>query len=195
MEPNGAAWLAAGLVLSLLGVLSLREAWRRRGKPHAPWLVGGWALLLVAAVPFVRAASGESGVAVWMTVAGLLALAAIGLRTEWRLPPDRRRKPQRVSAAGAGVDPGLSAASTPWRTAAVVALALPVFGAASLLLGLGLVRRGPGGPGDQLMSAALITPLVWGLGMAWACADPRLTRSMAVAGAVAALGALLYLLP
>lgn len=195
MDLNGAVWLAAGLVLSLLGVLGLLEAWRRRGKPHAPWLIGGWALLLIAAVPFFHAASGESGVAVWMTLASLFALAVIGVRTEWRLPPDRRRKPQRVSAAGPGVDPGVSAASTPWRTAAVVALALPVFGAASLVLGIGIVRSGPGGPGEQLMAAALVTPLVWGLGMAWACADPRLTRSLAVAGALAGLGALLYLLP
>ena len=120
MGLNGAAWLTAGLVLCLLGVLALLEAWRRRGRPHAPWLVGGWALLLVSAVPFFHAASGESGVAAWMTAAGLLPLVVIGLRTEWRRAPDQRRKPQRVSAAGAGVDPGTSAASTPWRTAAVV---------------------------------------------------------------------------
>lgn len=195
MGLNGAAWLTAGLVLCLLGVLALLEAWRRRGRPHAPWLVGGWTLLLVSAVPFFHAASGESGVAAWMTAAGLLPLVVIGLRTEWRRAPDQRRKPQRVSAAGAGVDPGTSAASTPWRTAAVVGLALPVFGVASLMLGMGVVRNGPGGAGEQLMSAALITPLVWGLGMAWACADPRLSRTLAVAGVVAALGGLLYLLP
>ena len=194
MTTSNLFWSLGALTLTAGGLAALHGAWRRRGRPHGPWTAGGWALLGLAGVAFVLGAEGETGVAVGLTVISLLVVPFIVAEGPWRQPAAPGRKPARA-AAGPGLDPGPGAASTVWRGVAVALLALPVFGGAALLLGAGVARNGPGAPADQLMGAALTTPLVWGLGMAWACSDPKLTRSFLIAAGLAALGALLFLLP
>lgn len=183
MTTSNLFWSLGALTLTAGGLAALHGAWRRRGRPHGPWTAGGWVLLGLAGVAFVLGAEGETGVAVGLTVISLLVVPFIVAEGQWRQPAAHSRKPARA-AAGPGLDPGPGAASTVWRGVAVALLALPLFGG-----------RARSATADQLMGAALTTPLVWGLGMAWACSDPKLARSFLIAAGLAALGALLFLLP
>ncbi|WP_165185911.1 hypothetical protein [Caulobacter soli] len=185
--------LAVVAVLAVaIGVWLLWLAWKRNPKPRGGLILGGWALLVTAAVLLAPWAGGDRGVAISTLLVAVAATVFIVLSGRWTLPHGKKAKPIRATAGGA--DPAPGPASTWPRTLAAVLLALPASTAASVAVGVALAVWTPGSPADKLVTAAFGAPLVLAGAMIWTCADRRLLRTTAGLVALTAVSALAVVL-
>ena len=178
MTSAGAAW---GVAAAAGGIGLLRWSWATRSGVRA---AAGWAVLATGPLGWALAgAAWDKALALAALAPSLVALAVLaagtafdgGVRTR---SPRARPVAQRL----AGSSPRL------WRILARAACAGPVAGGAALALAAAAAAHGPGAAGDRLVTADLVTPLVWAAGGVWATTDVRIGRVAAGLSALAAAG-------
>ncbi|XBQ16470.1 MAG: hypothetical protein ABL308_01020 [Oceanicaulis sp.] len=185
-------WALLAAALSAAGALALFESWRRRAHSHRRLMAGGW-LALIASAPFWIAASGPDRGAAMAALAAMAAVSIV-LAVQYARPDGKpRRNPDRVAAA-VSVPIG---AGRVLRTVYVAVLATLAALAASVCLS-GTVYAGILGAGlaqpDALFWSVLVLPVSWGGLMVIPALDlPLRTRSLIMAGALAAAGAMFAL--
>lgn len=193
MSPAAQTFLASAAALAVAaGVWLLWRAWKRHPQPRAGLIIGGWALLLLAAALLAPWAGGDRGVAITTLLVATAATVFVVVSGRWTSPKGKRAKPIRATAGGA--DPATGPATTPLRTLAAVLLALPVSLVASVAFGLVLALYTPGSQADKLVSAAFGAPLLLAGAMVWTCADRRLLRTTGGLFALTAVCALAVVL-
>lgn len=180
----------AGAALIAAGVTLLWRAWRRRIPNRAPSILGGWALIAGAMIPWSVLGGPDRGIILGIMVVCLIASAAIAVSA---MRPVHRRRQRRASAGAELAERGPRSWRTPVRVAYVTFLAGPLAGAASLLLAVSLFtllrRAGLNGANNGVI-AFFVLVLVW-MGLAsWAAMDEKLWRKSAVVAAPAVLCAL-----
>lgn len=177
--------LAIALAASVGGVAVLYASWRR---PHG-WkrltAVIGWLAIWLSAVFWIRFGGTEFGVAYVAMAVACTAWSLAWLGREMRRPEQRRRQP-RVSRAA----PGWAAVM---HTLARTVVAVPLAGAASLLVSVLVAAGLPWVTTNRYVFAILVAPIVWGILAMWAGMTARLARvALVLAGMSAACAALLF---
>lgn len=184
----GTAMIAAGLYL-------LRRAWRRRAGNRGPSILGGWALLAGAMVPWFALGGPDRGIILGILAACVIALAAVMVSI---VMPAKRRKAREPSAAEE-ISRGRMSWRTPLRITYVTLLTGPLAGAAAILLTISFYRflTGAGvGAADTGAAAFIFAVTAWAALASWVAMDNSLVRKSAVVAAFAAISAAhIFLLP
>jgi hypothetical protein len=172
------------LSTSVAGVATLYASWRRPKGLTRLALPAGW-LLLAASVPlWIRVGGAEFGTVFAMIAAAFGAWGAVAaLGREPRRPAERRPQP-RVACSRPGRD-------ATWKTLARVGVAVPLAGAAGLLLSVLAVAGLPWVPADRYVGAIFMAPIVWGVLATWASLTAALARVALALAAVSAVSAAL----
>ena len=191
MATSSITALIVGLALGLLGLALVRQSWLKRQHGHTAIMVAGWALMAVAAVPFVVALGPDLGVttAFIAPMLGAMTLMTPGMS-------------QRVGA------PASAAASAPQargrgyatlRTLGVSLLAGPFALGVTLIASIALLRItqviGWSMP-DGLLVVFLFAPIAWaGLAVVSTLEAPLRWRTLSLAGLAALFAVLALCLP
>jgi hypothetical protein len=170
----------AGALLDGAGLLALRAATRAKGARRAVLIAAGWGALLLSVWPWMHFGGGDRGLAIGVCVTMAFAGAVVACSLVVRRA--------RAKTAADNLDPAARAAR-PWRALVRVIAAGPLAGAAAFVLGALIALHGGGALSTRSITAAYLTPLLWGGAMAWAMADERLYRASLGLTAIAALGA------
>jgi hypothetical protein len=187
LESTIALPFAGGLLLAA-GVALLRLRWlAKRGTGSFIVMLGGWLALIAGFVAFSEAVGAERGVTF-----ALIALSLVGyLVVAWtaELRTTRVRQPGDVA-----LEP--EARRTNWpRGIAKSLLAIVLAGIASIGLGVAFAVAMPLAPQDRIVIGGLLVPILWGGGMAWTLADPRLVRATVILLTISAIGYGIAFLP
>lgn len=173
------------LIACLAGLGLLYGAWSGRVPVPGVSGVGGWLLLAISFVLWVRVAGPEFG-----SVYAVLAVAPAA----WlfvALHPKRGR-PARERAAARRA-PRLPARGRLTRNVALFFVAVPLAAVTSTLFALVASTWLPWSAIDRTVAGLLAMPVIWGLLAYWACADEKLLRPAAMVVATGLLsGIALY---
>jgi len=172
----------AGFALAFVSVGLLWAAWRRTTPLRPLALAAGIAAFAGCIAAWGYAAGGDGGTFIAMFLVGSIAYAFIILTLQRR--KKRGHKANDESAVTLTPHP-LKA----WRISARVLLALPLAGVAAAALSLAVALAGPGIYVDRMAVAGWLFPLFWGIAMAWALADEKMSRATIVLCAATAIGA------
>lgn len=174
--------LLPAALLSVAGLLCLYGSWCKQPlfRPWGAW--GGWALLFASGwVWSLAAASVEFGI-----VYALLAPTACA----WVLVLHNRQARNRRAPAPAEAGISLPALPVAARHLLLFVGAVPLAGAAAAYGSTALATFLPWQPGNALVLAMLVMPVVWGAGAYWLCADPKPLRPTLGLATLLAFGAL-----
>jgi hypothetical protein len=182
--------VALALSTSLAGVAVLYASWRH---PHASVgskrlvVLAGWLLLGLSVAVWMSVGGAEFGTAYAAMAAAFVPWTVIAfLGREARLPSERRPQ-HRVTVDGPG-------RSVTLRTLARAFVAVPLAGAASVLLGVLGAAGLPWVVADRYVFAIAVAPLIWGVLAMWTGMTERLSRvALTLAAVTAASAALLFL--
>lgn len=179
--------IAGGLLLAA-GVALLRTRWlAKRNWMSFAIMLGGWLAIVAGFIACSEAVGAERGVTFALIALSLLAYAAVAFTAELR--PARARQTGDVA-----LEP--EARRTNWpRGIAKSLLAIVLAGIASIGLGVAFAVAMPLAPQDRIVIGGLLVPILWGGGMAWTLADPRLVRATVVLLIVSAIGYGIAFLP
>lgn len=167
------------------GVVCLWWSWRAREPKPRLLKPLGWALLMLACLPWSRALGVEFGLAyalMVMTLAAWLLVIA-------------------TAATGPAAAPEQVAQRLHWPTwrslvrhTGLFLLVVPVAGVASALACVGAVRLLPWQPANSLTVVIVLQPLIWGALAYWFTAAPRIRRPLAASVLAGTAGAALIFL-
>ncbi len=179
--------IAGGLLLAV-GVGLLRARWlSKRNWTSFGLMLVGWLAIVGALVAFSEGVGAERGVTFALIALSLLGYAAVTYTAELR--PTRVRQPGDVA-----LEPEQRKTNWP-RGIAKSLLAIVLAGIASIGLGVAFAVAMPLAPHDRIVIGGLLVPILWGGGMAWTLADPRLVRATIVLLTISALGYGIAFLP
>lgn len=172
----------AGLLLCCSGLGALRFGWRRQD-PIYRWVVAiGWLSLATAIYACIVAWGVEYGISYVLAGITLVALLLVGRNAEVR--PNRKDKTSLSSG---------TATSTVQKLLTFLA-AGPLGGIVSCQLTLVLTRILPGTELNNMATAAVLFPILWGIFAYLSCLAGRPGRQVTLLIAVAAISsAALYL--
>ncbi|WP_417460657.1 hypothetical protein [Kordiimonas sp.] len=171
----------AAVVLTLAGILVLRQAWKKKGARDLRLVATGWALIAFSFVPWVSTSTPDWGSAVALCALMTVGLGAIAYAA-WRQPESRkaqkaRTKERAVRGQSDGVKRPLDLKAGMRRTLTFL-LAGPIAGVASLYLTLflyGVLQQS--NPQGQVFAALFAFPLFWAVLSVFATYDmPALRR-------------------
>jgi hypothetical protein len=186
MEPP-VMFFVLSLTTTVSGVVTLYYSWRQSHGWKRLATSGGWVLVCLSAWFWIRFSGAEFGLAYLG-----IALAS----TAWVIVAGLGREPRRHSERGAQER---SLARMPSRGAMVSTLvrafvAVPLAGAASLLLSVVVAAALPWLAANRYVFAIAVAPIIWGLLGMWSAmtdAVPRVALTLVAISAVSA--ALLFL--
>lgn len=169
--------LGLALVASIAGVSTLFVSWQTPHRWKALGGAAGWLLIAASAVPWVRHAGVEFGVAYLAIAVALAAWTWIVITRD--TPRAARPDPPRAE----GPRPTRAAAR---QTLLRLLVAIPLAGTASLLAAVAFIVPLRWGAADRYVLAILIAPIVWAGLAIWAGVMTRLLRAAAVLAIIAA---------
>ena len=150
-------------------------------------MLGGWLAIAAGLAAWSEASGAERGITF-----GLIALSLVGyLAVAWsaELRTARVRQPGDVA-----LEPEPRRTNWP-RGIAKSLLAIVLAGIASIGLGVAFAVAMPLAPQDRIVIGGLLVPILWGGGMAWTLADPRLVRATIILLTISAVGYGIAFLP
>lgn len=175
----GAGLLVGGAAAAWL----LKGAWQAKIEARAPWLWGGWAVLVATILwpAWVLGTARGPFIALTLVPVAALALIATGMQV-------RAARASRASGSESLAPEPSERPSKAWRGVLRWLLAGPIGLVAALAVGIAYAAFAPGEPQTRLVVGGMIVPVAWGGAMAWTLADNRILRATAVLVGTAVLG-------
>ena len=178
---SSALWTFAAVLLGIFGLLGLRRSWRHANRQS--WRFGGWLLLLISTGAWIRGLGPEFGITLSLTTLTLLALVLV-IANQDRRPPVRR--PARAAAGPSLAETSLGHKAATFLVAGVLA------GVSTCMLTVALTPFLPTSTANQMATAAMAFPVLWGVAAFAVCLVRRPGLS-AISLSLTAVAAALYL--
>jgi len=150
----------------------LRRAWLDRRQDRPALLLGGWGLILIAALAGALVQGPVKGLALAVLMLSLGALLVV-------LAGAVRRSPRTTRERSLAPEP-LEGPSRAWRGWLKALLAGPLGMTAAMAVAFCYSAWAPGDPRTRIVLGGLMMPILWGLAMTWTLADQKLLRATAV---------------
>lgn len=162
----------AGTAFSLAGIFCLYQSWQQRswtqGTSGKRWLVPvGWLLLVVATTLWIPAQGAEFGIAYGLMSVSVIAWLVVFINFEIRQQKTRDKLAGQLTAPDA---------KALWRHFLLFVTAVPLSGAAAMLVSVALTLLVPWRAVNEMVLAVYLMPVLWGLASYWACADEKILR-------------------
>ncbi|MGC4081004.1 MAG: hypothetical protein QM736_02560 [Vicinamibacterales bacterium] len=177
--------LIPALALSFAGVVCLFLSWRGRREWTGVLATIGWLLVAASIAGWVHADGAEFGTAYAMIAVGFAAWSCVLAFGRETSRARHRHQQGRVPRA-------LPTWGSVWQTTARAFVALPLAGAASLLLSVAAVAFFPWTAASRYAFAIGLAPVVWGVLASWVAMTHHLPRVAMLLAGVSAMCSVLF---
>jgi hypothetical protein len=177
--------MSLALAITIAGVALLYASWRRLARDQRFVVPAAWLLLGFGASLWIRISGAEFGLAYSFIAMAFAAWSFVAVGRETRRSTGRRAQPR---------FPGARANRAEIRRIVARAfVAVPLAGAASVLVSVVCVAGLPWGTANRYVFAILVAPIIWAVAAAWVGMTANLSRAaLVLAGVSMASSALLF---